>query len=255
MTSLLDFGELRGMKRSSRTRSFLVSNPRWLAYVTAGAATAIAGARYAEAEIHYSGQSIRLRGDVAVDLPLSNGASLVFQLIGRGTTYQQEATFKIQGAISGSARAYGSLTQGGRNLLSKLYPNDVVSNGPFSSVGGSPGFGVLFSSDAGQFFPDGGIVGFRFDTGRGTQYGWARVRTDRVFRTHEHYHMIVEDYAWADPGESIQAGQKHSAPQQADALSKKGSLGLLAAGARGLTVWRAARAQTNGHPNPPIPFR
>ena len=42
--------------RQSRRQTAKVSHSRWLAYATAGAATALAGSNSAEAAIHYSGR-------------------------------------------------------------------------------------------------------------------------------------------------------------------------------------------------------
>jgi hypothetical protein len=53
--------------------------------------------------------------------------------------------------------------------------------------------------------------------------------------------MIVVDYAWADPGESIATGQTRSNPNEFTALPSAGSLGLLAFGGAGLDAWRAHR--------------
>ena len=46
----------------------------------------------------------------------------------------------------------------------------------------------------------------------------------------------VLDYAYADPGEPIQAGQTSDEP-----VTGMDSLGLLAAGAAGLAAWRKSR--------------
>jgi hypothetical protein len=55
------------------------------------------------------------------------------------------------------------------------------------------------------------------------------------------YEFILVDYAWADPGDSIQTGQKKSGAT-GQAVSKSGSLGLLATGATGLKAWRQQKA-------------
>jgi MYXO-CTERM domain-containing protein len=82
-----------------------------------------------------------------------------------------------------------------------------------------------------------GFVGFRFDSGAGLQYGWARVRMmglpENAFK--------VMDYAYADPGEPIRAGQTSSEVNEANTPGQ-GSLGLLALGAVGVTLWRRRRA-------------
>src|SRR5215471_17663316 len=83
---------------------------RWATYAAAGAASALTCASSAEAEIHYSGNvSIKLTGNAQASLPLSNGASLVFENIDPGSTFWQDFDFLIKGVISGSARLdYGT---------------------------------------------------------------------------------------------------------------------------------------------------
>jgi len=147
----------------------------------------------------------------------------------------------MKGVISGSARQ--SFYSGSRNWLSNLPPQENVSAGTFGSVAGNPVHGVLigFWSD-GAFAPNGGpirgFVGFRFNTGNGTQYGWARIQTKNV--RNNRIHDVIKDYAWGDVGDAILTGQTHSL-QQGNADSVCGSLGLLAFGAQGLDAWRMQR--------------
>ena len=76
----------------------------------------------------------------------------------------------------------------------------------------------------------------------GNEFGWARVKTTGA----EMYNFILLDYAWADPGSSIKTGQKSS--QTTDqAVSKSGSLGLLATGAKGLNTWRENKEAVSPH--------
>jgi hypothetical protein len=232
------------MKKNRQTKSITVSSTRWLAYATAGAASALAAATSAEAEIHYSGPlGVKVDG-IQVSLPLSNGASLTFLDFAGGSYYQQFASFFINGVVSGSGRAY--FLDDGRNWLLDLNVGSNISRGTFGPVTGDPYRGILKSYLSFHQFepPDGGILGFRFNTGKGLQYGWARIKP--TFFKHDHdvqYRFIIEDYAWGDVGDRIKAGQNHSLRQQADAVSKSGSLGLLAAGATGLEAWRTQRAQ------------
>ena len=100
---------------------------RWTAYMAAAAASTFAGAGSAEAEIHYSGNVlIRLTGNAQASLPLSNGASLVFENIFRNYLLQ-DFYFLIKGAISGSAREVGSVTI----WIFNLPPGENVSAGGF----------------------------------------------------------------------------------------------------------------------------
>jgi hypothetical protein len=217
---------------------------RWTAYMAAAAASTFAGVGSAEAEIHYSGDvSIKLTGNAQASLPLSNGASLYFENINFGSTFVQFFFFSIKGVISGSAR--GSDQHYDRIFLHNLPQGENVSAGRFYSVAGHPDHGVLFTNwSDGEFAPNGppvrGFVGFRFNTGNGTQYGWARIQTrsDRNNVVHD----LIKDYAWGDVGDAILTGQKHSL-EPANANSVPGSLGLLAFGAQGLDTWRTQRTQ------------
>jgi hypothetical protein len=233
------------MKAIRQIKSISISETRWLAYATAGVASAFGLSSSAEAEIHYSGNvSIKLTGNAQASLPLSNGASFFFFNI-FGSTFVQTFTFLMKGVISGSARGYFQ-GFGGFNELSNLPPGENVSAGRFLSVAGNPGYGVLIAhwSDEAfappQFGRLRGFVGFRFNIGNGTQYGWARIQTrnDNNNRIHD----VINDYAWGDVGDAILTGQKHSF-QPASANSVPGSLGLLAFGAQGLDVWRTQRPE------------
>ena len=87
-------------------------------------------------------------------------------------------------------------------------------------------------------YPARGFVGFRFNIGNGTQYGWARIQTER---DHDgRARDIIKDYAWGDVGDTILTGQKQSL-QPANTNSVPGSFGLLAFGAQGLDAWRTQR--------------
>jgi hypothetical protein len=210
---------------------------RWTAYMAAAAASTFGGVGSAEAEIHYSGNvSIRLFRDAHASLPLSNGASLFFINLQGQSTFLQDLDFIIKGVISGSARESRI-----HHWVSNLFSGENVSAGRFYSVAGHPGIGILVSNwSDGNFDPiPSGFVGFRFDTGKGTQYGWARVEGRNI---NFHLHFLIKDYAWGDVGDAILTGQKQSL-QPAKSNSVPGSLGLLAFGAQGLDAWRTQRTQ------------
>ena len=65
----------------------------------------------------------------------------------------------------------------------------------------------------------------------------------------DHIYKLL-DYAYADPGEPIFAGQRSSDEQARDqgspdeGASDEGSLGGLALGAAGLLAWRKSRSRT-----------
>jgi hypothetical protein len=92
----------------------------------------------------------------------------------------------------------------------------------------------LEAGGSGHFLQPGrGFIGFVFNAGAGNEFGWARIKTTGA----PSYEFILLDYAWADPGDSIQTGQKKSVATE-QAVSRSGSLGLLATGATGLKAWR-----------------
>ena len=227
------------MKTLRAIKSVSIPETRWLAYATAGVASAFGLSSSAEAEIHYSGDvSIKLTGNARASLPLSNGASLVFENIFSGSTFLQHFYFSIKGVVSGSARE-GSI----HHWVSDLPSGENVSAGRFYSVAGHPDHGVLFTNwSDGEFAANTGrlrgFVGFRFNTGNGTQYGWARIETKNPGNNHTR--DVIKDYAWGDVGDVILTGQTQSL-QQGNANSVPGSLGLLAFGAQGLDAWRTQR--------------
>ena len=107
----------------------------------------------------------------------------------------------------------------------------MTSSSGLDCYGGTIGLTTL---PGGHFIEPGrGFIAFSFDAGSGTEYGWARVKTNGA----PGYDFILVDYAWADPGDSIKTGQTRSQGTE-QAVSKSGSLGLLAAGALGVKAWR-----------------
>ena len=230
------------MKAIRQIKSLSLSETRWLAYATAGVAGAFGLSPSAEAEIHYSGNVvIKLTDNAEASLPLSNGASLVFKNINLGSTFEQFFFFFMKGVISGSAG--GEDFGYSRIFLHNLRSGVNVSAGKFYSVTGNPDHGVLFTNwSDGEFAANTGrirgFVGFGFNTGKGTQYGWARIQTENPGNNHTR--DVIKDYAWGDVGDVILTGQTHSL-QPANANSVPGSLGLLAFGAQGLDAWRTQR--------------
>lgn len=217
---------------------------RWLAYAGAGAATALAGAPPAEAEIHYSGRidtffppdetkSVKFPLDQAGD-----SISFAHTLFGGGPADFFGVHCPKSGAFLGSAgfgfEYYYVFRIGKKNQ------HRYISAGPFSVAGFGAGgaLGTMVKGDRSslrwRWTREGtGFVGFRFNNGSGNQYGWVRVHMDGGASD---FSFTVVDYAWADLGEPIKAGQTSSSAN--DDVTQKGSLGLLAIGAAGLALWR-----------------
>lgn len=241
--------------KTMRHNPISIQTKRWASYAAAGAATALAGGSSAEAAIHYSGllHERFLPGE---------DHQQVFQLV------DQTGVSLFFERLESNNLAACSLIGGGHNggilvnyftfplrLSFGQYISDPAPGGEFwgSNDDGFPlkmayGSGGYHSCSCSRTFfghPGTGFVGFRFDTGAGFQYGWVRVkmtgRPENAFR--------VIDYAYADPGEPITAGQRSSDPQTPD----KGSLGWLAVGAVGLLAWRKSRSRTARHTKlPPL---
>lgn len=212
-----------------------MANSRWVAYGIAGAATAI-GATTVEAEIHYSGIINELIFFTEATFPLSNGAVLWFKHSGTNTSYRW-AFFEVRNPPAMSNGEWES--DGVYHVPKRLLPNQPVSTQHLW-----PGIGALATSpfcSRYQFCERGSaFVGFKFNTGRGPQFGWARVRMRFAPHPPENGFYVV-DYAWADVGEDIRTRQIHSLSQEQGAVSPSGSLGLLALGKAGLELWRAQR--------------
>ena len=227
------FSQIMRPKRARSRKIARIANSRWIAYGTAGAATAL-GATTAEADIHYSGIINEPVSFGAETFPLSNGAVLWFEHHQTDTNYNS-AKFELRSAAV--SNGWQSDFNGFRYV-----PMNLARNQPISTQHFGDGVGILASSpfcNGYQFCGRGSaILGFKFNTGGGTQYGWARLKMNGYERQNEFY---VVEYAWADPGEDIRTGQRHSFSQQQGAVFPSGSLGLLALGKAGLELWRAQR--------------
>lgn len=117
---------------------------------------------------------------------------------------------------------------------SKLAYGQNISSQNFISIVGSDSFGsARMANGSGQprsqfLTGPNGYLGFRFNVGEGTQYGWAE------FTQNEGPNLNVwtlDRIAFADAGESLTAGQ----------VPEPGALGVLAMGATALIAWRRRR--------------
>lgn len=244
------------MKTQNRRRKLTsIPHSRWATYAAAGAATALAYAPSAEAEIHYSGAVVHpfpgTSGLSSATFPLNNAAHLFFRhfSLGNGSGSARLQVLPSNGpagisagSIAGTFVGYGGFyvsNLGARVNVSRLdfgaYCRFTSSGSELHCFGGTIGY---FGARNGKFQEPGkGFIAFTFDTGAGPQYGWARIKTDGD----PGYHFILLDYAWGDPGEKIRTGQKRSS-RQASNVPVKGSLGLLAIGGLGLVAWRKQRS-------------
>ncbi len=217
----------------------VISKPRWTAYATAGAASALGCAASAEADITYSGLIDRhfqaphgvSRASFQLDQP---GSSIIPRHVGPtdGVSYGG-ATFFIRSPFLGAAIA-GFYVSGGRayNYGFKLSFGQNISTREFVGLGYAV-IGLDRAPNAQWLEPGTGFVGFRFNGGEGLRYGWARIDMDGA---PENSFTLI-DYAFGDVGDRITAGQTSisNVPDSA------GSLGLLAIGCAGVLAWRVRR--------------
>ena len=121
--------------------------------------------------------------------------------------------------------------------VSKLNRGQLISRRPFlaHNSGLLAANGSLCGYNIGQFDTgDLGFIGFKFNNGSGDQYGWVRIKFGQ-----SNTDFWLVDYAYADPGEPIRAGQTSSN----EMVPEEGSLGWLALGAAGLLAWRKSRSR------------
>ncbi len=215
-------GQIMKPKRARARKSAVITNSRWCAYATAGAASAFVGANSAEATIHYSGKINQVfdgcRGDTAtfpLDQP-GNFLRLRDSVEFCATNYGGGAYFGIVGRAGASfAGRYNSACNLFNDLasVSRLDRGDLISNRPF--VPGQSGNIALETHDrcgggyVGQFDGKGvGFIGFKFNNGSGDQYGWVRIQMQKGNNPDQNFRLI--DYAYGDVGDRIKAGQKSS---------------------------------------------
>jgi hypothetical protein len=220
---------------NNRCKPVSIAKTRWIAYAAAGAATALAGSQSAEAAIHYSGRvnELFLVGDAdsfKLDRP---GDS--FRL-SHYMFYGPTDRFSIFGIASAAFRGFGSA---GRGYVSKLGFGQPISTGNFIQQypQRAGGFMVHYGNPHQWGIPGYGFIGFRFNNGAGVQYGWARIKMSGL----PHYDFVLLDYAYADPGERLMAGQTLENTSSDEQAPDQGSLGGLALGAVGLLAWRKSR--------------
>jgi hypothetical protein len=184
----------------SRKASVQISSNRWVAYATAGAATAVAGASTAEASIHYSGVINQV-----IDAQTSSSAVFHFNLA-PGASFSPFffrvnfnsgiAAIGVHGAVTAMFNGFHG-GAGSYPYVSRLATGQNPAAHAFIGATNAafPGYGTLafrggYGND--QWLAAGtGFVGFRFNTGAGVQYGW--VRLNMSGSPDNHFTMV--DYA------------------------------------------------------------
>ncbi len=236
------------MKRITpyRRQSATIPPSLWVAYATAGVASTVGCAVSSSADIIYSGPI-----NNTFDAPPGMFSVAYFQLDEPGHSFfalHRRSAEGVNGSASFFLRVTPTLASGAvagfvANPIDALQYASKLSFGQNISVLSfiirygrlalNPEGPELIGYNAQWREPGTGFVGFRFNGGAGVQYGWARINMDGAPGNS----FTLIDYAFADPGERITAGQTSST----SVPESGGSLGLLALGCTGLLAWRAAR--------------
>jgi hypothetical protein len=233
-------------KRTRSKKPAVIANSRWLAYATAGAASAFT-CTSSEASIHYSGRIAELFFSSCT----RSVQSARFQLDQPGDSFRLRHTPGISCAVSyGGFGHFGvtGLADAGFagfycpnfsqfGFVSKLNRGQLISSRTFLARN-SGLFAGLSDTNCPEFeYGDLGFIGFKFNNGSGDQYGWVRIKMGSRYPIDNDFWLV--DYAYADPGEPIKAGQTSSN----DVVPIEGSLSGLALGAAGLLAWRKRRSR------------
>ncbi len=200
----------------------------------AAAATAGALATSAQGSITYSGllnipvnDTTLGGGAVGVDLLFGGTPYHLAMAHGVGTTNLADGyAFVVPTAFGTPGVDVAGFVAGPYNYVTNVAANAPISALPFLVLGANVGT-MAFNGGYGnsQFLGAGnGFLGVRFNT---NQYGWVHV----IMNGAPLNSYTIVDFAFAGPGEPINAGQ----------IPGPGSLGALALGAVGLSQWRRRR--------------
>ena len=216
--------------RTRRRSASPIASNRWLAYATAGAATALGGAASAEAGLNVIDVNQTFNaaaGGIAVAyFGLATGQSF-------GVAHQRTSSGVYGIAKFGifGGGVFNGFSAGGFPYVAKLGFGANIAGGPFAAANvGTLAFGPGFANSQ-WTTPGQGYVGFKFTDTAGTEYGWASLTMAGVPGNV----FTLNSYAYTTAGEIITAGQTSAVPEP-------GSLALLAMGGAGLLAWRQRRA-------------
>ena len=226
-------------------KSSVITNSRWLAYAAASAASAFTCANSADASIHYSGIIGSYSGcggttgfTAQLDQPGDSVRLRRYVSVFSSNVY---AHFSVRGVAGAGVAGFYCPNLPRVASVSKLSRGQFISTRPF--LARESGLLAAHLDCDGQFENgEVGFIAFKFNSGSGDQYGWVRIKMGQCVQD-----FSLIDYAYADPGEPIRAGQKSSdemVPEESnDIAPQEGSLGALALGAAGLLAWRKSRSR------------
>ena len=230
--------------KTNRAGSVL-SVHRWSKYAIASAAAAsvsLTSEQSVDAQLFRRDVNVlledRVQGDGYFDIfgPYTfsmSGASFVFRQA-YNETGQSEGILTISG--------YGDIAFAGR----AVFPYFYVSNIPYGARISDQQFGVPGSQRGdlawGQGYPNSqflepetSFVGFRFDVGHGSQYGF--IELNMLGAPGNRAEFV--SYTWGAPGEAVCTDNSFD-----PCVPEPGALGVLALGSIGLLAWRQRRAES-----------
>src|SRR5262249_11549039 len=193
--------------KPSRCKPASIPYSRWAAYATAGAASTLACASSAEAEIHYSGivnhnfANGRFAGPLdpglKLELTVGTGTQIGNNTGAFGAIFIRDQRFigEFAGTLATYQGVYVLELEEGKSVPGQHFD---VSCRWSSSCGCQVCYYVASIGGSGRFRDRRiGFIGFVFSHGGGgSQYGWARVQTSGP----PNYRFRLVDYAWGDPG-------------------------------------------------------
>ena len=224
---------------------------RWKKYVVSGAASSLAAlgaGNNAEADFTFIEVNVELS-----DTQPGDGAADTFgpyMVAGTRTLFCQHAfespccsrvgVMYLGGNVSFAAHVFGTVSNPLYWFPHNFSAGATIGNysgyfvNPVSERAGTMAFGFGWTAYS-QFRTQGiGYIGFQFDVGNGTQYGFAEVDMSGA---PENTAQLI-GYGWGDPGEAVFAGQRP--------IPEPGSLGMLALGGMALLMWRKKRGELVG---------
>lgn len=220
-----------------RKESVALNASRWTAYSAAGFAAATAGTMTSEAE---AGITVI---DTNINLEDRTQGDGYFDVFGAFSFGAPGASFVFQQAFNETGTSVGILTVVGAGNIAfaggaagpYFYPSNLAYGAALSSQSfnvnagdrGDMAWGAGYSNS--QFLNAGiSYLGFSFDLGGGTQYGWAELDMEGAPGNR----ALFTRYAYGMVGESVTVGQ----------VPAPGSIAALALGAAGIGGFRRRRA-------------
>ena len=211
-----------------------VSKNRWSKYLIASSATAVVGLT-PEQPVEADITVVQVNSVINAGTGYATFGPYAFEPGASFALFHQVGTvggaMSVQSGFAGSVAGFSAIY----NSVNYFYAGNLQFGQVISQTAFLPyGFRGLMAWAPGypssQFLQPGtGYLGFRFDVGNGTQYGYAEVIMDgNPLNT-----ATLVKYAWADPGEAIRAGQ----------IPEPNALGILALGAVGIASWRRSRKE------------